>query len=147
MSSIDSGHREVGQGRDEGSEEAALVGGGEALDLRADFCFGVSVVQVARRYSMNASLNFTWLRDLRFAPDRDITAPTEDAADSLPVEVEGTAWSSERPDTPRSPRPPETGTVISAQRVDITLSDRHRILVEGPTALSSVVALVQGLTA
>jgi transposase len=36
---------------------------------------------------------------------------------------------------------------VSAQRVDITLSDGRRILVEGPTALSSVVGLIHGLTA
>lgn len=29
---------------------------------------GVSVAQVARRYSMNANLIFKWLKDLRFAP-------------------------------------------------------------------------------
>ncbi|XAT62638.1 oxidoreductase [Rhodobacteraceae bacterium Araon29] len=34
---------------------------------------------------------------------------------------------------------------LSAQRVDITLSDGRRILVEGATGLSAVVALVEGL--
>ncbi|WP_156215291.1 transposase, partial [Pseudorhodobacter antarcticus] len=29
---------------------------------------GVSVAQVARRYSMNANLIFKWLKDTRFAP-------------------------------------------------------------------------------
>lgn len=29
---------------------------------------GVSVAQVARRYSMNANLIFKWLKDPRFAP-------------------------------------------------------------------------------
>jgi transposase len=38
-------------------------------------------------------------------------------------------------------------SVVTAQRVDITLSDGRRILVEGPTALSSVVGLIHGLTA
>ncbi|WP_254604168.1 hypothetical protein [Leisingera sp. ANG59] len=32
-----------------------------------------------------------------------------------------------------------------AQRIDITLSAGRRIVVEGPTALSAVVGLVQGL--
>lgn len=36
------------------------------------------------------------------------------------------------------------GTVL-ANRIDITLSDGRRIVVEGPTALSAVVRLVQGL--
>ena len=34
-----------------------------------------------------------------------------------------------------------------ANRVDITLSDGRRIVVEGPTALSAVVGLVEGLKA
>lgn len=34
---------------------------------------------------------------------------------------------------------------VSAQCVDITLSDGRRILVEGSTALSAVLALVEGL--
>jgi transposase len=34
---------------------------------------------------------------------------------------------------------------VSAQRVDITLSDGWRILVEGTTALSAVLSLVEGL--
>jgi len=44
---------------------------------------------------------------------------------------------------PISPTP-LTGP-ITAQRVDITLSDGRRILVEGPTALSAIVAMVEGL--
>ncbi|EFO33348.1 putative oxidoreductase [Roseibium sp. TrichSKD4] len=34
---------------------------------------------------------------------------------------------------------------LSAQRVDITLSDGRRVLVEGTTALPTVLALVEGL--
>ncbi len=34
---------------------------------------------------------------------------------------------------------------LCASRVDITLSDDRRILVEGPTALTAVISLVQGL--
>ena len=36
-------------------------------------------------------------------------------------------------------------TAVLAQRVDITLSDGRRILIEGLTALSGVLALVEGL--
>ena len=39
----------------------------------------------------------------------------------------------------------DVDAVVSVQRVDITLSDGRRILVEGPTALSGVLALVEGL--
>ena len=53
--------------------------------------------------------------------------------------------------SPTSPHlaasPPALDAALSAQRVDITLSDGRRILVEGATALSSVRALVAGLMA
>ena len=41
-----------------------------------------------------------------------------------------------------SPAPPRPFT---AQRIDITLCNVRRILVEGPTALSSVLAMVEGM--
>lgn len=40
---------------------------------------------------------------------------------------------------------PTPSAPLSASRVDITLSDGRRILVEGATALAAVVSLVQGL--
>jgi len=40
--------------------------------------------------------------------------------------------------------PPPSGAAVSAHRVDIILSDGRRILVEGSTALSAVLGLVQG---
>jgi len=99
---------------------------------------GVSVAQVARRYAMNANLIHNWLRDERFAPeDSDCVL---DGAAFLPVEIEGpqaapghqiAALASDMP--------------LSAQRVDITLSDGRRVLVEGTTALPTVLALVEGL--
>ena len=102
---------------------------------------GVSVAQVALRYSMNANLIFTWLRDPRFAPDQNEASTPDEGSDFLPVEIEGTAMCTEIRDTPASL------DAVSVSRLDITLSDGRRILVEGPTALSSVVGLVQGLTA
>jgi len=102
---------------------------------------GVSVAQVARRYAMNANLIHKWLRDPRFAPDDE---PAETAvAEFLPVEIEGI--SSPTPLPQLSTPPPVSGTALSARRVDITLSDGRRILVEGTTALSAVMALVEGL--
>lgn len=102
---------------------------------------GVSVAQVARRYAMNANLIFAWLRDPRFAPGSD--APVEgDALEAsfFPVEVAGVL-------TPPVAEPslPAPSGALTAQRVDITLSDGRRILVEGATALSAIVALVEGL--
>lgn len=50
---------------------------------------GVSVAQVARRYSMNTNLIHKWLRDLRFAPEEEV-AEALDATEMgfVPVEIE-----------------------------------------------------------
>ena len=102
---------------------------------------GVSVAQVARRYAMNANLIHKWLRDPRFAPDEEGTKA--EVAEFLPIEVEGIAPPPSIPHFPASPT--VSGAPLSVQRVDITLSDGRRILVEGTTALSAVMALVEGL--
>ena len=101
----------------------------------------VSVAQVARRYAMNTNLIHKWLRDPRFASGEqavDLSVP-EDAT-FLPIEIAGMAPA---PTAPISPTPSTDS--ITAQRVDITLSDGRRILVEGATALSAIVAMVEGL--
>ena len=83
---------------------------------------GISVAQVASRYSMNANLIHKWLRDPWFATDFwDDALEINEVAAFLPVEIEGVALSP-----------------TSAQRVDITLSDGRRILVEGATGLLAV---------
>ena len=108
---------------------------------------GVSVAQVARRYAMNTNLIHKWLKDPRFAPvdqsEMTVTTATEDAV-FLPVEVEGVAVASDPPPTPQQATP---AAPLTAQRVDIALSDGRRILVEGTTALAAVVAMVEGLSA
>ena len=105
---------------------------------------GVSVAQVARRYSMNANLIHKWLRDPRFAPSDnrlpDMGLELEATRSFLPIEIEDAPPSSNEPAVVSSVNIP-----VSAQRIDITLSDSRRILVEGPTALSAVVTLVEGL--
>jgi len=105
---------------------------------------GVSVAQVARRYAMNANLIHTWLHDPRFAPADDPAVSTvADDVVFLPVELESAAIDAGRPPPSHQPAlaPP-----LTAQRVDIALSDGRRILVEGPTALAAVVAMVEGLS-
>lgn len=102
---------------------------------------GVSVAQVARRYAMNTNLIHKWLRDPRFASEdqaADLSAP--EGATFLPVEVAGMEPVMVAPIS----RTPSTDP-ITAQRMDITLSDGRRILVEGPTALSAISALVEAL--
>ena len=105
----------------------------------------IAPIDTARIHAEHRAWLEAQLADARFTPDQNTSAATKNTTDFLPIEIEGTAWSSEMPDTPISPRLPETGAVISAQRVDITLSGGRRILVEGSTALSAVVGLVQGL--
>lgn len=99
---------------------------------------GVSIAQVARRYAMNANLIHTWLKDPRFSPEVEIAEP-DCHGGFLPVEIEGAVG------IPLVEGPSDVDSVVSTQRVDITLSDGRRILVEGPTALSGVLALVEGL--
>ncbi len=100
---------------------------------------GISVAQVARRYAVNANLIFKWLKDPRFAPEADAF---DQEVTFLPVEIEADAVLEPAPiDVPMS----SPSAPLSASRIDITLSDGRRILVEGPTALTAVVSLVQGL--
>lgn len=100
----------------------------------------MSVAQVARRYAVNANLVFKWLKDPRFAPGADAF---DQGATFLPVEIGADVAVKPEPiDVPM----PSLSAPLSASRVDITLSDGRRILVEGPTALPAVVSLVQGLS-
>jgi len=108
---------------------------------------GVSVAQVARRYAMNANLIFKWLKDPRFSP---ATSETTDAPEGscvfLPVEISSSTIDQRVNDGAMGRAGSECAPLL-AHRVDITLSDGRRVVVEGPTALSSVVGLVQGLMA
>ena len=104
---------------------------------------GVSVAQVARRYAVNANLIFKWLKDTRFAPVVEGEEDNGDAGGFLPVEISGSAMVALSTDRPLPAGPCDTP--LCASRVDITLSDGRRVLIEGPTALSAVLGLVQGL--
>lgn len=106
---------------------------------------GVSVAQVARRYSMNSNLIFKWLKDPRFAPPALDGAPSAgDAHAFLPVEIACAAQDHARDAAP-SLKLSSVSRPVAAQRVDITLSDGRRITVEGPTTLAAVIGLVEGL--
>jgi len=101
---------------------------------------GVSVAQVARRYSMNANLIHKWLRDPRFGPVAAAPDAGVGECDFLPIEVEASALAFA---PVMGPRLPQHSTPLSANRVDITLSDGRRVLVEGPTALTAVLQRFQ----
>jgi transposase len=108
---------------------------------------GVSVAQVARRHAMNGNLIFKWLKVARFSP---ATGQTPDAPGGggvfLPVQISGSTIDQRVDDTTVRTAGPASAPVL-AHRVDITLSDGRRVVVEGPTALSSVAGLVQGVVA
>ena len=125
------GAKKGGKRRFWSDEEKRLI----CMQTRAP---NVSVAQVARRYAMNANLIQTWLRDARFAPPENSDAIVDaDCVTFLPVEI------SEAP-TVSSTRLPADGP-LTAQRIEIALSDGRRVLIEGCTSLAAVVALVKGL--
>ena len=92
---------------------------------------GVSVAQVARRYSMNANLIFKWLRDPRYTP----AAAASDDAVFLPVTID-------QPD-PLSPVAPSCSPPQG--RIEIELAGGHRISTEGGFDPDALVRLLKGL--
>jgi len=101
---------------------------------------GVSIAQVARRYATNANQIHNWLKDDRFAP----MPQAEVEPESSFVELDMAAH---RAPVSAYPAPAMTSLdgPVTATRVDLTLSDGRRILIEGPMALSAIVGLVEGL--
>ena len=99
---------------------------------------GVSIAQVARRYATNANQIHNWLKDERFAP------ATEAEPEGSFVELDVTAHAAPSSSYP-APAVSYLDGPVTATRVDLTLSDGRRILIEGPTALSAIVGLVEGL--
>ena len=91
---------------------------------------GISVAQVARRYAMNASLIFKWLRDPRFNPPL-----IEDCTSSfLPVEVVAV--------------PPIIDPAViepKAAKIEILVSNGHHISVSGAYDPEALCRLVRGL--
>ena len=104
-------------------------------------CSGVSVAQVARRYAVNANLIHKWLRESRFSAADDDDQAIIDTT-FLPVELEISPFV---PEELLQLEPDKSGAHLCATRVDLTLSDGRRVLIEGPTALGSVLGLVEGL--
>ena len=89
---------------------------------------GVSVSVVARRYDVNANLIFAWRRDPRYKPAAD----AEDAPSFLPVEVV--------PDAP-----PSQPAVASEGRIEIALSNGHRVSAVGSFDVDALCRVVRAL--
>lgn len=89
---------------------------------------GVSVSRVARRYDVNANLVFKWLRDPRFR------SADEDVAQFLSVEV--------------LPEPvaPIIKSEISNGKIEVQLSNGHRLIVSGTFDPDAVARLLRGLS-
>lgn len=88
----------------------------------------VSVSRVARRYDVNANLVFKWIRDPRFRPAEDDTSLL------LPVEVVP------EPAVPHITPPAPDG------RIEITLTNGHRLSITGAFDPEAVSRLVRGLS-
>jgi len=95
---------------------------------------GVSVAQVARRYSMNANLIFTWLRDPRYAPE---ASAARDEACFLPVEIV------DRPmhDDDKA----VAGPVPAAGMIEIDTAGGHRLRISGAYDPEALAQLLRGL--
>ena len=87
---------------------------------------GVSVSVVARRYDVNSNLIFTWRRDPRYKP------AAEDTPSFLPVEV-----------VPDAPPPEPVGS--SEGRIEIALSNGHRVSVVGSFDVDALCRVVRAL--
>ncbi len=104
---------------------------------------GVSVAQVARRYSLNANLVFRWLKEPQFQQQ----VPDIDAVTFLPVEIStGSETESEAalPTLPQSV-PVRDSCVRSGPHIEIVTTDGHRLTVEGRFDGDALARLLKGL--
>ena len=101
---------------------------------------GVSVAQVARRYAMNANLIHKWLRDPKFAPDREIVE--EQAVETpcfLPVEIVERLGAEE----------PAPALAISSAHsaIEIDIAGGHQLRIIGGYDPEALARLIRGLSA
>ena len=112
---------------------------------------GVSVAQVARRYALNATMLHCWLKDPRFGGGYGSGKDVPHGGDG---EVAGSGFyevSVSKAEVPQSrvSAPVEargSQGSLHALRVDLSLSDGRRVLIEGATKLAAILALVEGLS-
>ena len=94
---------------------------------------GVSVAQVALRYTVNANLIFNWLRDPRYRPAPG-TGPEEASLRFLPVEIVKGA-------------PVAQPTPAAEHHIEIELAGGHRMHISGNYDPEALARLIRGLTA
>ena len=94
---------------------------------------GVSVAQVALRYTVNANLIFKWLRDPKYRPKPGMGSE-EAGLRFLPVEIVREA--------------PVTCPMPSAENhIEIELAGGHRMRISGNYDPEALARLIRGLTA
>jgi transposase len=93
---------------------------------------GVSVAQVAHRYSVNANLVFKWLRDPKYRPAPEAMSAAVGSR-FLPVEIV-----------------PETKAPVAApaadNHIEIELAGGHRMRISGRYDPEALARLIRGLT-
>ena len=93
---------------------------------------GVSVAQVALRYTVNANLIFKWLRDPKYRPAPG-TGSEEAGLRFLPVEIVAEA---------RAP----AAAPVAASCIEIELAGGHRMRISGSYDPESLARLIRGLS-
>lgn len=93
---------------------------------------GVSVAQVALRYTVNANLIFKWLRDPKYRP-KPGTGSEEAGLRFLPVEIVAGA---------RAP----AAAPVADTCIEIDLAGGHRMRISGSYDPEALVRLIRGLT-
>lgn len=90
---------------------------------------GVSVAQVALRYTVNANLVFKWLRDPKYRPAPG-TGPEEAGSRFLPVEIVA-----------------EMKAPAADNCIEIDLAGGHRMRISGSYDPEALARLIRGLSA
>ena len=94
---------------------------------------GVSVAQVALRYSVNANLIFKWLRDPKYRPASG-TGLQEAGLRFLPVEILADATK-------------PLAAPVADNHIEIELAGGHRMRISGGYDPDALARLIRGLTA
>ena len=94
---------------------------------------GVSVAQVALRYTVNANLIFKWLRDPKYRP-KPGTGSEDAGLRFLPVEIVADA------------KAPVAVPAVVANHIEIELAGGHRMRISGGYDPEALARLIRGLS-